>query len=381
MRVVMMIQNFFPVIGGAEKQALELSAGLAARGNSVDVLTMSQPGSPKTEQIRGVSVLRLFTFGTGLFRALVFAFMSAVRLVLSSHRYDVLHVHLASSHSIFPAVWGRLAGKRVVVKLGGGFGIGELALSRRSWFGRIKIRILGWARPDFIVVNEEQREELRRSGLSDANVAFIPNGVDLTRFHPVPLEEKQRMRRKLAMDGLIFLFVGRFAADKLRLDIFERFVEAWSHVRKTAGDISLIMVGQGPLEADYKRMIARLNLESSIIFTGPTQKVDEFMRAADVFVLPSITEGLSNALLEALGCGLAVCGSRVSGIVDIVHEGKQGFLFDPMSSEDIERALSLILNGRGRLEEMKPACVETARRYSIDRTVEKTLALYQGEAA
>lgn len=377
----MIIQNFTPVVGGAEKQALSLSAALVQAGHSVDVLTMAHPGAQACEKIGGVNVHRAFTFGTGRIRTAVFAIVSALRLMLMSSRYDAIHTHLASSHSIFPAIWGRLNGKRVVVKLGGGFGIGELALSRESVLGRLKIKLFAWAKPDFIVVNTGQLEELEKSGLSGSHVSFIPNGVDISLFYPPALSLKNDLRENFKMKGMAFLFVGRFAADKLRIDIFDRFLEAWSRVNREHREMTFFLVGSGPLEPEYRKSIARMGLEASVRIMGSTDRVADYMQAADVFVLPSITEGLSNALLEALGCGLPVCGSRVSGIVDIIQEGTHGALFSPHDTADMERAIKSLVSDPAIVSRMAPACVETARKYAMSVTVEKTLALYQRQAA
>lgn len=381
MRVAMLIQNFHPVIGGAERQALSLSAALVAKGHRVDVITMGFPGTPRRETIRGVTVRRLPSHGAGLPRTAVFAVTSAIYLLFASFRYDLFHVHLASSHSIFPALLARLFRKPVMIKLGGGLGIGELALSRHSIVGRIKLALLALLKPTFIVVNEDQREELRTSGLSNSPVAFIPNGVDLSIFYRAESADKQRLREEMGMNGLVFLFVGRFAADKLRPDIFERLIATWAGVRKTAGDISLYFVGEGPLVFDYRRLIARYGVESSVHIPGVALRVTGYLQAADVFLLPSITEGLSNALLEALACGLPVCGSRVPGIVDVVKDGEHGVLFDPMSPTDIERAILSIVNDRQKLLGMSERCLVASAKYSLDETTRKTIDLYQKELA
>ncbi len=373
----MIIQNFQPVIGGAEKQALALSTALVNNGHSVDVLTMSHPTAPARETFGGVNIHRLPAFGPILFRTAVFALFSGIKLVFTSGRYDAIHTHLASSHSIFPAIWGRLTGKKVIVKIGGGFGVGELALSRNSIIGKFKLKIFAWAQPDFIVVNTGQLEELAESGLSESRVAFIPNGVDLSIYYPPDALQKNDLREKFKMKGLVFLFVGRFAPDKLRIDIFDRFLDAWASVINKEGGMTFFLVGQGPLEPAYRKSIARLGLEASVRIMGSTDRVADYMQAADVFVLPSITEGLSNALLEALGCGLPVCGSRVSGIVDVINEGKQGALFSPHDTADIARAIASLVKDPERVRAMAAECTATARAYSMEVTVQKTLDLYQ----
>lgn len=379
LRVAMIIQNFFPVIGGAEKQAQQLSEGLVKRGVVVDVLTRFHPSSPSKETIRGVAIHRLVTTGTGILNALSFVISSTVYLLTHWSRFDVLHVHLASSHALVPAVLGHVFGKKVVIKLSGGVEIGELALSRKSGAGRMKLNVLAWAKPSFVVVNQEQRKELQLSSLAGCPVTYIPNGVDLVRYQPPTVNEKEALRKKLGWEGLVFLFVGRFAEDKLRLDIFNRLLDAWAPLSKNSQQIYFYLVGEGPLEKEFDRAISRRDLEGSVEIIGSRDQVANLYKAADVFVLPSITEGLSNALLEAMACGLPVVGSRVSGIVDIIKEGAEGFLFDPLIVEEITVALEKILKKGRDLDEMGRSSREKATAYSMESTLDKTIQLYQGK--
>ncbi len=375
MRVAVIIQNFFPFIGGAEKQALEQASVAVEKGVDVRVLTRAVPGQPNSEVIRNVNVLRLASFGPDPFNAFVFAVSLTIHLLFNLDRYDVYHVHLASSHSLPAALLGRLFRKRVIIKLGGGFQIGELALSRKSPMGRVKLQLLAWADPVFIAVNEGQLAELRASGLGASHVVSIPNGVNLKTFRPSTVEQKNALRAKLKWQGMIFLFVGRFASDKLRTDIFERFIDAWS---KTAASQNTFfyLVGQGPLQHDYETIIERYHVENSVKILGPNNDVVDVYRAANVFVLPSISEGLSNALLEAMACGLPVVGSRVPGVVDIVTESEHAYLFDPMETAQIERALRSALGNVDLLSEMGARCADHVRTYSVDATVDRLIALY-----
>jgi glycosyltransferase involved in cell wall biosynthesis len=267
--------------------------------------------------------------------------------------------------------------KKTIMKVGGGYRIGEMALSRKTWFGQLKLRLLAWAHPIVVVVNQGQFQELEESGLGHLKTVLIPNGVNLKRFHPVSVSEKETLRYQFGLSGLVFLFVGRFSADKLRLDIFDRFLEAWSRFIKKERNANFYLVGSGPLETEYRQMIDQRRLSASVHILGPREDVATLYQSADFFVLPSITEGLSNALLEAMACGLPVVGSRVPGIIDIVEEGHQGFLFDPQNVSEIEQALYLTLNNSNLLKSLSSSCIETARKYSIDATVDQTLQLYR----
>jgi glycosyltransferase involved in cell wall biosynthesis len=102
-------------------------------------------------------------------------------------------------------------------------------------------------------------------------------------------------------------------------------------------------------------------------------------QAADVFVLPSVTEGLSNALLEALSCGLPVLGSRVCGIVDVIQTGTHGLLFDPFDANDIETHLQEMTENVSLRGKMSGAARWVGQQHSLDQTVREYVNLYEGK--
>jgi len=369
--VVMLLQNFYPSIGGAERQALSLSRRLVDQGFWVTVVTQYQPKQKAFEMIEKVPVRR---FGRG---PVTFLFVSFIWLVLHKEQYDVIHVHMATSHAVGAAFIARLLGKKVIVKLSGSKLVGEVAVSRRTFIGRCKLAALGFLKPLLVLVSQGQEEDLPGSGLEKLQKRFIPNGVDIERFQPPTTEEKENIRKALKWDGLVFLFVGRFSADKLRLDVFRNFVTAWAQVKKEGHAMSFYLVGKGELEADYRRVIQEMGVESSVQLWPARDNVRELYQAANVFVLPSITEGLSNALLEAVSCGLPILASRVCGIMDIIQESVQGLLFDPLDARDIEQSLRRMVESKALREKMGGAARWVGQKYSLDETISKYVKLYE----
>lgn len=310
----MVSAGFPPSLGGAERQAYELSRALRARGHDVFVLTRSLPGSPARELVDGIPVERLAALGGGILNSSVFFLACLARLLRGD--YDAIHAHLASSPALAAALAGRLLGRPVVVKLGGGKGIGEIALSAGSAAGRLKLSLFKLLRPRFIAVAAELSAELAAHGLGTAEV--VPNGVDLERFRPPGPGEKEALRAQLGLGpGPVFLYMGRLAWEK-RLPAF-----AAAFGRAAVGRTpspQFVCVGAGPEGAALEGAGPRL--------LDPVTDPAPLYRAADVFVLPSVSEGLSNALLEAMASGLPVLGSRVGGTAEAVEDGVSGLLFD-----------------------------------------------------
>ncbi|MBI5240359.1 MAG: glycosyltransferase family 4 protein [Elusimicrobia bacterium] len=371
--VWMVSAGFHPYVGGAEKQALELSVALRARGVQVRVLTRRLPGLAEAEEVHGVPVERLWCAGEGFVNALTFMLSLTLRLFARPEEYSAIHVHLAGSPALPAALAGRLLGKRVLVKLGGGRGIGELAASSRTAGGRIKLRLLSWLKPCFMVVTKDLAEECARF-LGPVPVQVVANGVDAARYRPASAEGKRSLRRELGWpEGLGFLYVGRLAPEK-QLD---KFLSAWS---RAAGGVPgfAAFVGDGP-EGEKLRVIADASPLRERIFILPAREaIQEAYAAADVFVLPSVSEGLSNALLEAMSSGLAVLGSRVGGTAEAVEEGRTGLLFAPQDGDELAAKLKMFLEEPALAGRLGAAAREKAvAEFTLERTAETYERLYK----
>jgi len=329
MKIVMISAGFHPyVVGGAERQALELSVALQKRGHEVTVLTRLLPGLPRADTVRGVRVERIG--GAGATR-----FMLAVWSWLRAHPHDVAHAHLAGS----PAIAAALAGRRAVVKLGGGKGIGELAVSSRTLSGRLKLAVLARLRPRFVYVASELEQEARRF-LGDVPLEHIPNGVDVERFSPPPSRS----------GPVTFLYAGRLSPEK-RLPEF-----------LAAARVPVTVVGEGPVP-----------IAGSL---PPVEDMVPLYRQHHVFVLPSVSEGLSNALLEAMACGLCPLASRVGGTAEAVEHGKSGLLFDDMS--EVPGLVARLLSEPGLAARLgAEARLRVVERYSLAAVAERYERLYR----
>lgn len=341
MKVVMVSPNFHPYVGGAERQALELSKALHSQGIDVSVLTRSRPGLPKSQTLDGVRIYRLFA--PGGYPSI--GFMAAVFGWLWSHssEWDVVHAHLAGSHALPAALMAKLLRRPAFVKIGGGRGIGEVAVSTRSVRGRLKWRTLRWLRPRLVAVTADLADELAEHDV-DLPVSIIPNGVDTERFKPAPQEIKESLRQQ-SLDwprGLSFIYAGRLAPEKRLGDFIGAFAEA---LKRTSVSAHFILAGEGPEEPGLRETAEKAGLlEKGVHFRGAVDELEQkIYPMADVFVLPSESEGLSNALLEAMSCGLAVIASRVGGTVQVVEDGQSGILFKSGDREEMTRSIERLL--------------------------------------
>jgi glycosyltransferase involved in cell wall biosynthesis len=137
-------------------------------------------------------------------------------------------------------------------------------------------------------------------------------------------------------------------------------MRAAASIHRQRADVRFVLVGQGPLEADLKREAWALGLDGTIVFAGRREDVPRLLRAFDLFVLPSIHEGLSIALLEAMAAGKPVVVTRVGGMPEVVEDGVEGLIVPPANPEALSRAILTLL----RDADLRAQCGDAARQRS-----------------
>ncbi len=374
----MVSQTFFPVLGGAEKQAFELSKALVKKGLKVAVITRRTGGLPARETLEGVDIERFSTFGSGAVDSVVFMIKVFFYMLARRAEYEVAHVHLASSHAVAAVLAGRLTGKKIVIKLGRGRGLDELTLSQRTMAGRLKLKFFSLSGPEILVLSREAFAWLENSPeFQGLKPRLFRNGVDTGRYTPPLYQEKIAAKAAVGLENdTVFLAVGRLVPEKRMREL----VELWAEVLAGGGTqprIRLIIVGSGPEEKILKDAVRKLDLGQSVVLAGPKGDLLPYYRAADVFILPSLTEGMSNSMLEAMACGVAIMAGRVDGARDVISEGESGFLFDPLNSGEIKECLRRYAADPGlalRMGEKARATVVAG--YSMARVADEILEIY-----
>lgn len=198
-----------------------------------------------------------------------------------------------------------------------------------------------------IAISTSIRDELLSYGLPEDKIALIPNGVDTDQFHPV--DERTRSQRRLALgwpDRKTILFTGTLVPRKRP----HLLVKALKELRQQGTDAQLVLAGPETDQAyvqNMKRAAEDANITEHIIYPGFTPEVAPLYQAADAFALPSESEGMPNALLEAMASGLPCLATDISGSRDLVEHGHTGLLAEP-TVDDITQAIRLLLSESGK---------------------------------
>lgn len=242
--------------------------------------------------------------------------------------------------------------------------------------GRLTRALLGAAlrrASAIIAVSQAVANSLAPLGLASEKIALIPNGIDLAPYDgdfrwPVLQSKPQNPRSK------IVLSVGRLAPEKG----FDTLIEAAPHVLAHSPDVRFIVAGDGPERDRLQNRVQERDLTDRFLLPGYVPDVPGLLSAADIVVVPSLSEGQGIVALEAMAARKPVVASRVGGLAETVEEGVTGLLVPPGDPAALADALLLLLEDaatRQRLGEAGRACVEA--RYTADRMVDSTAALYQ----
>ena len=380
-RIFMILESIFPSTGGggAESQVATLTRWLDEQGiPSTIVVPMLWWGPQEAREVHGrVEIIRLRYPRVPLLGGLVLQLRLALMLYRRRREIRAIHCHIAQNMAAVCAMVNHRLRRPMIIKLTGMTELRGGILDPKPSLGmRIKRALL--RRSMFQAISQALANRLMDVGFSAAQIYCIPNAVDLDRFDPAqPHFQALRARRDPEAD-LVVLYVGRLEPVK-GLDIL---LDAWIEAFTPEQKVRLLLVGTGSLEESLREKVRAHGREQQVQFLGHSDDVAEHLAVADIGVLTSYTEGLSNTLLESMAFGLPMIGSRVSGNEDFILPDSTGWLFRPGDTQalaaHLRRALEL---GRPALQRMGAA----ARRFvqanaSIPTVGQQLLTVYDGDA-
>lgn len=367
-----------PLYSGAGMQALRLSSTLRSCGINVSILAARHRlDFPPSESLEGVPILRVPVLQWHLLRRPTFALQVTQHLLRHSRRYDIVHIH-GAYWRIWPILQATpFTDLKSVVKLTQMGTDDPQTISQRP-LGRILLKTLGLA--DAVVsTSADLSASYRASGLPKDRLVQIPNGVDTDTFSPVDEDERlaYRHRLDLPIQGPLILFIGRVGYRK-GIDIL---LTAWQDILTAHPAAHLLLVG--PIgEADSSQSNQRpiqpwIAETPNVLAIGKHPNPEDYLKAADIFVLPSRREGLPNALLEAMATGLPCIGSNIGGNRELVENNSNGLLFTLQKPDELTMALLSLLGNPSHRRHLGQQARETVEAvYSLDRIAKSYIALY-----
>ena len=358
MRILLLNYEYPPLGGGAAVATAALAQGLAERGVQVDVVTAGtgtaadrctpESGHELFEH-PGLRLFRVKSSRTGVHQAgmgdaasYLVAALPLVRRLMRTHTYDTIHVFFSlPTGALLPFL--DLRGTPVVVSLRGSDVPGYDPHNRPLQVAHSLLAPLSrwiWRRADRVVAVCETLGRLALQSCPDLRYSVVPNGVDLSLFHPRTESRQPGPIRCLAVARLI---ERKGLGDLIRaMALLER------------GRFQLEIVGGGSDEMVLRNLAAEHGLAKEVRFVGPLPRAEvaRRYRAADMFTLPSSAEAFGNVFAEALASGLPIVGSSIGGIPDLVEHGTNGLLVQAGNIEALAGAIRYLADDPEMRQEM-----------------------------
>ncbi len=225
------------------------------------------------------------------------------------------------------------------------------------------------------LTNREKKDHLLFKIANEDKFSVICSGIELNLIKESNYDEKQNFKKELGIpkNSLIVGTAGRLVPVKGP----EFLIKASKYIISKYPDTYFIFAGDGPLEQDLKKKTLEMGVSENIIFLGWSDNLAKIISIYDIFVLPSLNEGMGRVLVEAMALGKSIVASNIGGIPDLVIHEKNGFLVTPENPKELAKYIQVLLEDKNKREKMGLAGKEIAMNFSAESMIEKISSLYE----
>ncbi|MGD8535119.1 MAG: glycosyltransferase family 4 protein [Candidatus Aminicenantes bacterium] len=295
--------------------------------------------------------------------------------LLKKEKFDVVHTH-TSKAGLLGRFAARLAGAPLIVHTPHGhvfFG----------YFGPLKTKLfirlekLANRMTDRIVAltPREKADYISYRTCPEDKMTVIHSGVDLEKFREYTLDEKIKLKKETGLpeDSFVVGTAGRLVPVKGP----DYLIKASQIVIPEHPHTYFLLAGGGPLKENLQKKANEAGVGKNIVFLGWRDDIARILAVFDVFLLPSLNEGMGRVLVEAMAHGIPIVASDVGGIPDLVTHGKNGFLVPPKNPEELAKHIQILIENKDIRRKMGEAGKKMAQRYSHESMVKNIAALYE----
>jgi glycosyltransferase involved in cell wall biosynthesis len=353
---------------GAERVAVELSKSLKKTYHCEPVLgvirNVYNPHEEILEEAKSNGIVyTVFSCRSQLDMKLAFS----IREFIKKNRIDIIHCHGYKSN-----FYGLLASKGQVpsVTTNHNWLTAHWKLKTYCFLDSLWIRFFD----RIVAVSNEVKKDMLRYKIPEEKISVIDNGIALERFEKVV--ETNNIRDQLGFDGKIRIIgtIGSLGIEKGHIYL----LEAASQVLEIIKDLRFLIIGDGPLRKPLEEKSEKLGIEKQVIFMGQRKDIPELLMAMDIFVLPSIKEGLPMALLEAMAAKRPVIATRVGAIPKVIENKDIGVLVEAKDTIGLRDAIINLLNDPVRMSLLARGGFDrVCMNFSSDEMCKHYLRLYK----
>lgn len=365
MKILILVSMFPPKwLGGTEIATQDIAWHLARVGNDVCVLTSFDKGMQKESKEDNFFVHRI-SYPKIKFLGVILFWLKCLFLIKKNNP-NIVH-----SQTIQMGVPCFLA-KKI-------FGIPYIVYCHGSdvylpWkFKKIISKLILENAKAVVVLTEHMKKEVESFKFNIKNIFIIPNGINLEKFKSL---SKNNIRKELKISDSekIVLFVGSLK----KVKGIKYLIKAFDIVKAKKQNIKLFLIGDGEQKYELEELSEKLGIKKDIIFLGKLEnrEIPKYMKACDLFVLPSLSEGLPIVILEAMASGLPIIASNIRGIREIVKDQENGFLIEPKDSQKIAEKILYLFSNNQLIEHIFLNNICKAQNYSWNIVIDKLIKVY-----
>ncbi len=340
-KILIFSTAYFPLVGGAEIAVKEITNRI--EGFDFDLITPRiKRGLLNYEEVGNIKVYRV-GFGWEKIDKLIFPVLGFFKALMLSRDIEYSLIwSIMASYAGFAALFFKMKHEEMPFLLTLQEGDDE-----KDILDRVGVFYFLWRkifeRADFIQVISNYLADFAKRHGAKSEIAVIPNGVDLNLFFK-EIDEKEILKLKndlgIKKDDFVIITASRL----VKKNGIEDLIKAVSSYKLQAISYKLLILGVGDLEAKLKRLAQDLKIEGKVQFIGLVdyKNLPKYLKISNLFIRPSLSEGLGNAFLEAMAAGIPIIGTPVGGIPDFLIDKGTGLFCEVQNSDDLAEKISII---------------------------------------
>jgi glycosyltransferase involved in cell wall biosynthesis len=339
MRILLVCDGKFPGYGGSELQVRVLGKAFLAAGHDVNVVSLlvNPQSVGEFDNVDGIPVQRIVYPKIKKISSLIACVKYGLFLLKNAKKYDAIHVHMVGKLAVVTGILKPFLKAKLAAKISGAWefhnGILDPTIQKK-----LSIRFMNYfiKRFDYMQSISNYTQTMLLKAHYDKNKIFaIPNAVEISRF------EKQAIN--IEKTEVKIVFAGRLQKVKA-LDTLINAIKIIISNNSNKYDIKLLIAGRGALQPVLQNQINKLELNNHIKLLGLVKNIPKFFSEADIYIQPSLQEGMPNSVIEAMATGLPIVATNISGSQDLVTNNENGFLVTAGNSNEIAKALLKLIN-------------------------------------
>lgn len=343
-------------VGGAGRYLFNLIAGWPSEDCD---FVVACPGGGELERELKDKRIKYYTLSGGE-SSIKFKHVVELFQIIKREHIDIVHTHASLSGRIA----GRLAGCRVILTRHG------ISTGNKGFIKRLLSYAIARMFTDKIIaISRAVKIDLIETGVPADMIKIIHNGIDLSKIHGTghSLREELGVSNDIPLIGI----VARIVWEKG----YEYAIKAMPPVLKQYPSALLVVVGDGPLKLKMQELAKKLSIDKNIVFLGYRRDVEKLVSDFDVFVLPSVSEGLGLSLLEAMALGKPVIATEVGGIPEVIKNESNGLLVNPRDEGALALGILRILSSK----DFSRSLAESAKKTVYEKFSAQSMAFHTAE--